>query len=925
MDFGFGDFEFSFDVPLFSALLSFGDADVEDKREQQPIIASPQPTPTTDVPHHQPSIKQVQQQETPALTDTTHTENQEQQQVIPQQQQNQEIIDEKPEDKELEQGEVLGETPAIKEIQEAEPVVSCGVSTTTPAEVLEKPVPTEEQQKELTQEKEQPQELKEEPVVVKEPQAEQEPEKPKIEPAEAITPKEPEVIKGTVLQQQDVAPVEPVKQEQAAEPSADQSHKPHSKHHHPKAPHKHSRKDLPVLPPPAIPTAPVDSTPTPSPAAPPVTPNTAVHQTPNKPPPPPPKHTQPPPPKPNQLLLRKSSSSSVTAVKPTGDAEQAVPHVETPQVESPSQPADADQSGSHHPPPSVKPPPPPPKMPHPEEDSSAPLNTLRPAPPSKPMPPPPPKAVPPPPPSKPTPPPPPSAAHPPKVTPTQPLPSPPETPDLTTPAASPTPSPSQSPAVTAEEPPAIGTPSSSVTSTETASTSETSSTTSTTSPETASRAPPTTSTPSPTPTPKASALAAFNALPPSRPALGRGLNRTSSLAAFKKPGTVGAASVFQNEGGLVPSTHAAQVRVPRKAVPRMTPIVVDTGSSYVKGGVAGEDIPRCLVPTIVGYEDDYIFVGPNALKKDKLKVTCPVDPRSDVDWEGIGEIWEHTFLEELGIDPTAHPMLLTELPNMSAKSREEMTDVFFNNLCVPALHIANPAVLSLYSLGLFTGLVVDCGNRLQIVPVIDGHVIEEAVYKLKRGVAGLTEHMARLLTRKGYFFNMASAMQTDTVRKLKESVCYVALEPEKELARKEREILMNYTLPDGKVVTVGQERFLCPEVLFKPNDIGLDVPGIHTSLCDCVNRCPIDYRKELLSHIVLVGGSTLFQGFEERLEKEVFVGINKGNLRRRNVKCIAPHNRKYLAWFGGSVLAKMPDFVSSTAIWADEEIKRQYT
>ena len=40
--------------------------------------------------------------------------------------------------------------------------------------------------------------------------------------------------------------------------------------------------------------------------------------------------------------------------------------------------------------------------------------------------------------------------------------------------------------------------------------------------------------------------------------------------------------------------------------------------------------------------------------------------------------------------------------------------------------------------------------------------------------------------------------------------------PEKEIVR---DIKKNYELPDGQVITIGSERFRCPEALFKPNFI----------------------------------------------------------------------------------------------------------
>lgn len=235
------------------------------------------------------------------------------------------------------------------------------------------------------------------------------------------------------------------------------------------------------------------------------------------------------------------------------------------------------------------------------------------------------------------------------------------------------------------------------------------------------------------------------------------------------------------------------------------------------------------------------------------------------------DLWDQVFLDELGIDPTQHPvtsfflfyvyfakMLLTDLPNMSEVAKKKMMHIFFEQLCVPAVCVANPAVLSLYSLGLTTGLVVDCGNRLQIVPVVDGCVIEAATYKLKRGIAGLTEHLSRLMTKRGYF--MTTASQMEVVRKIKESLCFVSQDVEADMAKPESELEKTYTLPDGKSFTLGRERFQCPESLFIPNELGVDAPGLHEILAACVAKCPIDSRKALLSHIILVGGSTLFPG-----------------------------------------------------------------
>jgi len=228
----------------------------------------------------------------------------------------------------------------------------------------------------------------------------------------------------------------------------------------------------------------------------------------------------------------------------------------------------------------------------------------------------------------------------------------------------------------------------------------------------------------------------------------------------------------------------------------------------------------------------------------------------------------------------------------------------------PALYIANPGVLSLYSQGVTTGLAIDCGNRLQIVPIVDGIAIEHAIHKSRKGFYGLTEHLSRLMTRKGYYIKNTTEM--NLVRQMKESICYVAEDYEAELQKSEEELVKTWRSPDGKTeYTLAQERFMCPEALFQPGMLGLDNVGVPGMAYHAVQSCPIDLRKTLFSNIVLSGGSTLFPGFSNRLQKDILklAAENKQNLGVGSVCISAPKNRKDLAWIGGSVLGSLPNFL----------------
>ena len=121
-----------------------------------------------------------------------------------------------------------------------------------------------------------------------------------------------------------------------------------------------------------------------------------------------------------------------------------------------------------------------------------------------------------------------------------------------------------------------------------------------------------------------------------------------------------------------------------------------------------------------------------------------------------------------------------------------------------------------------------------------------------------------------------------------------------------------YELPDGQVITLGKERFRCPEALFQPSFVGMESAGIHELIYNSIMKCDVDIRKDMYNNIVLSGGSTMFPGITERLKKEL-VALAPSTMR---IRIIAPLERKYLTWIGGSILAHLPTF---NLMWISKE------
>ena len=118
------------------------------------------------------------------------------------------------------------------------------------------------------------------------------------------------------------------------------------------------------------------------------------------------------------------------------------------------------------------------------------------------------------------------------------------------------------------------------------------------------------------------------------------------------------------------------------------------------------------------------------------------------------------------------------------------------------------------------------------------------------------------------------------------------------------ELEKSYELPDEHVVTIGNERFRCPEALFQPSFLGMEANGVHETCYNSIMKCDVDIRKDLYGNIVLSGGTSMYPGINTRLEKEM-IQLAPPTMK---IKVIAPPERKYSVWIGGSILASLSTF-----------------
>ncbi|OMJ92923.1 hypothetical protein SteCoe_4266 [Stentor coeruleus] len=343
----------------------------------------------------------------------------------------------------------------------------------------------------------------------------------------------------------------------------------------------------------------------------------------------------------------------------------------------------------------------------------------------------------------------------------------------------------------------------------------------------------------------------------------------------------------------------------------IVPLVIDNGSGVCKAGFAGDDAPKSVFPSIVGRprlpgiivgtEQKEVYIGEEAQSKSGvLNLKYPITHGIVTDWEDMERVWHHTFFNELKTAADEHPVLLTEVPLNSKVNREKMTQIMFDTFNVPAFYVEKHAVLSLYSIGKTTGLVFGSGHGVtHVVPIYEGYAIPHAIRRIDLAGKEITDYLETFLADKLNSTIIAKEIAND----VKEKLCYVAVDFQEEMKKRTEDIDEKYKLPDGREVIIGKERFRAPEALFNPELIGINDHGAGEAMFQAITNCDDDIRREFCQNIMVSGGNTLFQGIGDRLIREIrkrIVGVAD--------KVIAPAERNYSVWIGGSMISSLSSF-----------------
>eukprot|EP01132_Coremiostelium_polycephalum_P000652 gene652-807_t len=393
-------------------------------------------------------------------------------------------------------------------------------------------------------------------------------------------------------------------------------------------------------------------------------------------------------------------------------------------------------------------------------------------------------------------------------------------------------------------------------------------------------------------------------------------------------------------------------------------LIIDNGAHTLKISTSQPslDSPHIIIPNQVGKtsknENRNIVIGDELREYYKfkdLKTKNPMERGFITDWSLEKEIWDYVFKrDDLKIKPSETSLLLIESPFAMEDIRKSLYQVVFESYKFKSLCLASSTTLGLINYRQENPkiqsspchLMVDCGySSTLIAPHFQNSRLNYAIKRFDVGGKLLTNYLKEIVSLRHWdVMNETRLMNT-----IKERVCFLSLDFLKDLESSRNPssspCKIDYMFPDfkgnnntgyiktneenkdqlqqnenkdtemkddnaqqqqqqEKVLTLTNERFSVPELIFNPSDVGINQAGLAESIVQSVNSTNPNLHIPLYSNIILLGGSTLFPNFKERL----LLDLRKLVPESYNINIYQPEDPILCPIYGGIKFSQQADF-----------------
>lgn len=300
----------------------------------------------------------------------------------------------------------------------------------------------------------------------------------------------------------------------------------------------------------------------------------------------------------------------------------------------------------------------------------------------------------------------------------------------------------------------------------------------------------------------------------------------------------------------------------------------------------------------------------------RVYVRRPLDRGYVINWNLQAKIW-WAFLRDGKIRPAEHTLLALGPMFTPESQMSDCYEVVFEEMAFQGACFSTSAAMAARrhcaEAASSTCLVVDTGFSFShACPFVLGLPLNHAVRRLDVGGKALSN-----LVRQQVSLRTLNILDEPLLANhIKETCCFVSADFEADLSRAgslargaRSPLACEYVLPDYRTtqlgrlqseaerelacapgapavgdasalgggasgvelqtVTLNLERFSVPEVLFRPQDIGIAQAGLHELAAQALAACPALVRPDLLANVRLIGGNARMPGLIDRFTAEL--------------------------------------------------------